>query len=413
MTGEHQAPAVVIGLDSTTGLQTARILAARGIAIIGVAGDPRHACCRTRACREQVVADPMGPGLVDALVRLGRRLPARAVLFPCSDLSVLTLSRRRDEIEPWFHVVLPDAAVIERLVDKGRFARWAEAEGLPIPRTRLLRTAADVAPAAGALRFPCILKPDVRSPDWKARIGEKGFRVELPGDLLPLFDRCAPWAETLLLQEFVEGDDTAHVTCNLYVTKAGEAAVTFTSRKLRQWPIVAGEGSLSEEVRDDRARDLAIRLFRAAGHQGLGYVEFKRDARTGEHVIIEPNVGRPTGRSAQAEAAGVELLYTQYCDAVGLPLPEAREQRYTGVKWIHCRRDLQAAVHHWRRGQLTVGEWLRSLKGPKRTALFSWTDPVPFWADLWTAARNVLPRRAGQAVDPPVEESLPAWVPPT
>ena len=40
----------------------------------------------------------------------------------------------------------------------------------------------------------------------------------------------------------------------------------------------------------------------------LGYVEAKRDVRTGRHYLIEPNIGRPTGRSAIAEAGGVELL---------------------------------------------------------------------------------------------------------
>ena len=42
--------AIVIGLDCFTGLQTARILAGRGIPVIGIASDPQHACCRTKAC---------------------------------------------------------------------------------------------------------------------------------------------------------------------------------------------------------------------------------------------------------------------------------------------------------------------------------------------------------------------------
>jgi hypothetical protein len=44
--------AVVIGLDSATGLQTARVLARHGVPVTGIAADPRHPCCRTRTCRE-------------------------------------------------------------------------------------------------------------------------------------------------------------------------------------------------------------------------------------------------------------------------------------------------------------------------------------------------------------------------
>jgi D-aspartate ligase len=404
----NRPTAVVIGLDSPTGLQTARILARRGVPVIGLAGNARHPCCRTRVCREILNTDIEGPGLVQSLRQLAKRLPERAVLFPCTDLSVLLLSRRRAEVGSRFHLVLPAPDVIEMLVDKGRFTLWAEQHGFAVPRTRILRSATDVVDAAAALRFPCMLKPVVRSPEWKRNTREKAFHVVDAAALHTLFAQCRGWADALIVQEFVEGGDGSHFTCNCYLTRSGEPAVTFTSRKLRQWPLSGGEGCLSEEARNDRVRDETLRLFQRAGHRGLGYVEFKQDARTGEYLILEPNVGRPTGRSAQAEAAGVELIYTQYCDAVGLPLPEAREQHYRGVKWIFFRRDLQSAFYHWRRGQLTFAELLRSWRGRKQDALFSWADPAPFWADLAYCALELLARRRQQSAAVVAEEVVSA-----
>jgi predicted ATP-grasp superfamily ATP-dependent carboligase len=392
--------AVVIGMDCTTGLQTARVLARHGVPVIGMAADRGHPCCRTRVCRDIVTADITGPGLVEALLEIGRGLDARAVLFPCTDLSVLLLSRRRAELEPWFHLVLPAPETIEMLIDKGRFSSWAEREGLPVPRTRLVRTADEMEAAARVLRFPCMLKPGVKTREWKRHTRAKAFRVDDAAALRSRFAECAGWADTLVVQEFVEGGDDSHFTCNCYFSRSGEPLVTFTSRKLRQWPITGGEGCLSEEVRDDAVRAETLRLFSRAGHRGLGYVEIKRDSRTGEYLIIEPNVGRPTGRSAQADAAGVELLFTQYCDALGLPLPDAREQRYSRLKWIHTRRDFQSAAYHWIRGELTVREWARSRRGPKVDALFSWTDPVPFWADLLYAAWSPVRRPERRAISP-------------
>jgi predicted ATP-grasp superfamily ATP-dependent carboligase len=121
----------------------------------------------------------------------------------------------------------------------------------------------------------------------------------------------------------------------------------------------------------------------------------KRDDRTGRFYIIEPNVGRATGRSAIAEAGGVELLQTMYCDMLGLPLP-AGEQRYGGVKWIHLRWEFQAAVLQWRNGSLGLREWWRERRGPKAYAIFSWNDPLPFWLDtanaMHKAVRGVLRR---------------------
>jgi len=125
----------------------------------------------------------------------------------------------------------------------------------------------------------------------------------------------------------------------------------------------------------------------------LGYVEMKQDRRTGKHYIIEPNIGRPTGRSAIAEAGGVDLVYSNYCDALGWPLPENRQQKYTGVKWIYLRRDIQSALYYWRRGELTLREWWRSWRGKKAYAVFSWGDLGPFKADMLRALKLALAAR--------------------
>jgi D-aspartate ligase len=375
-------PVVVVGLDCVTGLQTARIFARRGIPVIGLAANPGHPCCRTRCVTRVVGAEAAGAGLIDALAELGGELGSRAVLVPCTDLSVLEISRHRQALGAWYHLALPDEEVVEMLVDKARFAAFARERGLPIPTTFVLRTGADVEAAAGAIRFPAILKPTVKTPAWSGEAGAKAFRVNGPDELARLFERCSPWADSLIVQEWIPGGDGEQFTCNCYFDEAGEPLVTFTTRKVRQWPPFGGEACLSEESRNEAVERETVRLYRAVRHHGLGYLEMKRDPRTGAHLIVEPNVGRPTGRSASAEAAGVELLMTMYCELLGRPLPAAREQRYLGTKWIHLRRDLQSALFRWWRGELTVREWVRSLRGPLVEPLFSWRDPVPFWADL-------------------------------
>src|SRR3954470_11708418 len=59
--------AVVVGLDCVTGLQTARILHDRAIPVIGVAGDPAHFACRSRAVGRLVGADVTSEQLISAL----------------------------------------------------------------------------------------------------------------------------------------------------------------------------------------------------------------------------------------------------------------------------------------------------------------------------------------------------------
>ena len=380
--------AVVIGLNTITGLQSARILAARGVPVIGLTNDLGHYACRTRACTRVLQADLLGEDLVEALVRLGPELDERAALFPCTDLSVLLISRHRERLAPWFHIALPDHAVVEMLMDKVSFLRHALDNGLPIPGTVIIENRADAERAAQALSFPAVLKPPIKSPTWQSHTNRKAFQVADAQELLDEYDRVGSWSDTLIAQEWIDGGADRLYSCNTYFGRDSTPLVTFIARKLRQWPPHTGTSSLGEECRNDVVLDETVRLFRGVDYRGLGYVEMKQDARTGRHVIIEPNIGRPTGRSAIAEGGGVELLYTAYCDMVGRPLPEARTQQYVGAKWIDDRRDVQSALYFVRRGELSLGSWWRSVRGPKSHAVVSKSDPWPFVHDLLQSSRR-------------------------
>jgi D-aspartate ligase len=393
-----RAPAaLIIGLDCMTGLQTARTLVRHKIPVIGFAKDRKHPCCSTRVCKEIVFGEIDGEELLQILKEFGPRMEERAVLFPCTDFSVLLVSRHRRELEAWYYIVLPDANVVEMLVDKAQFHAFAEREQLAVPGAVFLRSGADAERAAQDLIFPRILKPPVKTKKWLEHAGAKAFKVNSGTELLSVYDRCRELADVLMLQEWVPGGDPNHYTCNCYFNAESKPIVTFVTQKIRQWPPEAGIGSLAVECKNDIVLEQTIDLFSRVNFRGLAYLEVKRDESTGRHLIIEPNIGRPTGRSATAEAAGVDLLYATYCDTVGWPLPSNLTQTYQGVKWIYFRRDLQASFHAWRHGRLNLKSWLRSLRGRKIDALFSWTDPGPFLLDLKHAfTKFCFPSRRGR-----------------
>jgi predicted ATP-grasp superfamily ATP-dependent carboligase len=391
-------PALVVALDCITGLQTARILAARGIPVVGLAADRRHFCARTRVVREVVEGPTSGDGLIASLERLGPRLSGSgsggpAVLVPCSDASVLAISASRERLVPWYRIVLPAHDTVELLMDKVRFTEHAQAHGLAIPPTRILRDRADAQAAAAELDYPAVIKPGLKTARWQAATRAKVFRVDDATELLAVYDRCSAWADVLIAQAWVEGGEADLYSSNVYFDRASQPQVTFVARKIRQWPVETGTSCLGEEVRNDAVLDESVRLFSSVGYQGLGYLEMKRDARTGRHFIIEPNIGRPTGRSAIAERGGVELLLTAYRDALGQPLPAARAQNYGGVKWIYWRHDLQAALVAARHGRLSPLGWWRSVRGPRVEAVGSWRDPLPFLLDGWQTLTLISGRR--------------------
>ena len=384
-----QPTAVVVGLDCITGLQTARILADRGVPVVGVVADAGHFCARTRFARQIVVSPTSGETLIETLEKLAAHLPGPAVLVPCTDGAVLAISRWRERLGA-YRFVLAEHDVIETLMDKVRFAEYALAEGLPIPATRLMRTEADAEAASVELSYPAVLKPALKTAAWTGATKAKAFRVADAGELLATWRRWSGAAGVMIAQSWIEGGESALYSANAYFDREGIPRVVFIARKLRQWPPETGTSCLGEEVRDDGVREAALALFGGIGFRGLAYLELKLDSQTGERLIVEPNVGRPTGRSAIAECGGVELVYSAYRDALGEPLPDATEQAYRGVKWIYWRHDIQAALRQMLRGELSPLGWWRSVRGERWEAVFDRRDPRPFVADVVRTAGSAV-----------------------
>ena len=383
--------AIVIGLDCIAGLQTARLLAARGVPVVGIASNSSHFCARTRVCQEVIQATTSSVGLIEALVELRSRLGARPILFPCTDASVLLLSSERGRLGD-FRFALPAHDVVKMLLEKPAMTRHAQDQGFRIPASFEVRDRHDLDVALASLRFPCVLKPAIKDARWISHTPSKAFEARDEDALVQIFDTCSGWSDRFIVQEWIEGPESELYSCNCYFSQEGEVLADFVARKIRQWPPGTGTSALGIECRSDEVREETLRLFRGVGYVGLGYVEMKRDQRSGEFFLIEPNVGRPTGRSAIAEAGGVELLYSMYCDLAGLPLPTQRTQTYGQAKWIYLRHDLQAAYCAWRRGELTIRDWWTSVRGPKSFAVLSLRDPLPFLYDLVGAASKAMTR---------------------
>lgn len=401
---EHdRAAAIVIGLDTSPGLQTARILAERGVPVIGLAEHPSHPYTRTRACQEVIFTPTSGEALIETLVSLGPQLEHRAVLYPSHDLCVLHVSQHRQILERWYHIMLPDADTVEMLLDKDRFYRYAEQESLPIPPTYWLYTRADAERTAAELHFPCILKPAVKTTAWQQHVGQKVFKVGSADELLRIYDLAAVYVDAMVVQQWVEGGDGDLYTCNCYFDGSSTAVAAVVARKLRQWPPTTGVGCLREECNNEVVLTETLKLLERAAFRGLAYAEFKYDRQADKYYLIEVNVGRPTGGSAIAEATGVALHYAMYCDAVDWPLPTELQQQHNGAKWVHISADVRSALHAYRQGELTLANWWRSLRGPRVYASFSWSDPIPFWAQLISPVlRRLTPRGVKPTTQAPV-----------
>lgn len=384
---------VLLGIDRLLGLQLARILWQRGLSVVGVAVDPGSHYCRTRAARSIFASADFEADPVAALQAIAKSADdadgARPILIPCTDEFVWWLAERRASLSGHAHFLLASDECLERLADKARFCRELEAEGHPIPPTRVVSDAVAVEAAAQALAFPVVVKPSRRSPEWmRASGGAKVLRVD---DEAALAARCAPLLEVapeLVLQSWVPGPDDCMYSVFVCLDRESRPAMPpLVVRKLRQWPPEIGVGSLAEQVDEPALASLALEILRARGFVGTGSMQFKRDPRTGRFVVIEMNT-RFALNFSLCEASGLDATWIHCLLAAGRPpLPDVRVTR-PGAKWICWKRDLASAAAYWRRGELSLVDWIRSLRGRKRAADLMWRDPMPTLADVWQKVRS-------------------------
>ncbi len=184
-----KAPAVVIKLDSITGLQTARILSGYGIPVIGIAADPSHFCSRTNCCEEILAGSTSEDALLGTLSDIARRHGV-CVLFPCSDESVRVISRNRESLRERFRFVLPDEEVIDLFMNKANFYKFARDKGFTVPPTCFSARREDLGEIAGKLRPPYIVKPTVKTKKWTERFQKKVLKLGSIEELRGVYDDC-------------------------------------------------------------------------------------------------------------------------------------------------------------------------------------------------------------------------------
>ena len=131
-------------------------------------------------------------------------------------------------------------------------------------------------------------------------------------------------------------------------------------------------------------------LLEAFRYRGLVMVEFKCDPRDGSYYLMEINPRTASGNQLGI-SAGVDLPWIAYRDLAGQnhagrPSPHFRRN----VKYVNEEWDVQAFAASWKSGEMTLLEWIRSLRGIEARALLAWSDPLPLLVGLWRFARSCL-----------------------
>lgn len=404
MRGAETAPALVVGSDLNA-LGMVRSLAAGGVRA-HVLGPAKGVAMRSRYARRHSLEDTGGAALTRALLDFAAATGGgqRPVLFLTEEKSVRTVSQQRAQLLPHFRIVLPDAGVLEALMDKNAFQAQAQVLGGAIPRAVGLACEADLARLAG-LRYPAVLKPAYKHYGYGA-LFQKAYVVQSEQEAARRWRAIAPVLADLIVQEWIPGGDSAIYFCLQYIGAGGDTVASFTGRKLRSWPPRIG-GTASCIAAPEHAAELTAAtsaFFRAARFVGMGSMEYKRDERDGRFYMIEPTVARSDFQEEVATLNGTNIALAAYRHETGGAAPHCHAARLPRL---------------WREPQ--IDRWARSMSGAAPAeaqlehvacdAYFRLGDPLPWLAYLGergAARAQLLWRRlrpGGPAVPEPGEQS--------
>jgi len=336
-----------------------------------------------------VRSDVEGEGLIATLIELGPSLGGKAVLFPCGDPQVLEVSEHRSELARYYLLNLPDPQVVRTLMFKDSFATYAAQHGYPIPHTFVVNDEPSLERAALAVRYPCILKPTVRSARWEAERLPKNYLVDSAEALRAAYRQFQPLTPRATVQEWIPGSDEDVYFCLIYFDCKGRPASSFTGRKLRQWPPQRGCTAIATGHTSGELEELTLRFFAEVDFRGLGSMEYRLDPREGRWLMIEPTVGRIDLQSGVSELYGLSLPWVAYADLAGAKLgPHKLHQANGRARWIHE----EGVVRLWARGlirrSMRLKEWRSLVQGRRRYAVFARDDPGPALALLCDGARR-------------------------
>lgn len=389
----QKPPAIVLGLGQN-GLATARALGRLGIPVVGIDTDLTQPSAQTRYCHKIQCDDFVsgGPGLVDTLIALGRRLDGKGVLFPSGDLNVSVVSENRERLEPYFHYALPAKEVLRVFLNKKAFYKLAMDRGFPIPRTYFSEDVGDIRSVARELAYPCLIKPFQPNATWRRTFDTRLFLAGSPENLIALYDCIHPVHQDLVIQEYMPGADSELYWGVTYLDERGDPLAVWTGRKLRMYPRGFGTATLAESRHEPWVAQEAVAVLQAMGHRGYGVVEFKRDRRDGRFKITEATGGRTWFPHGLVTRSGMNLPHLMYRHLLGEPV-ERQTAFEDGIKWIHEERDLKTvSLYFLPEHKLTYWSWLRSYGGKRTYAYAAWDDPRVILTAMGRVARAGMTR---------------------
>jgi predicted ATP-grasp superfamily ATP-dependent carboligase len=275
-------------------------------------------------------------------------------LFAMEEETLLLVAQHREEISRYTYLLIPNSQKLEFVRDKGNLLRFAEAHGIPTPKSWYEPPTPTLPPWGRGEGGGYVIKPRISSGSFGIAYVRKGE------DLVPLYQKVHAQYPFPLVQEWIP-DGGGTFGFSALFDGGSNVKAAFIHKKLRMYPIQGGPSTLREGVQHSQIMELGLSLLKSLNWTGVAMAEFKVDPRDGIPKLMEVNP-RFWGSLHLAIVSGVDFPYLMLKLARGEPFEPVLSYP-TGKR---CR---------W----LLFGDMLHFLSNPRRFHLdpsfFHFFDP--------------------------------------
>jgi len=399
----EKPPILLTSADYYGTLAAARLLGQQGFRVTMAHPDgtapaswSRYVARRVRCPR----LSPPGP-FIRWLIEFGRKNPGH-LYYPTSDDHAWVIAAHAAELTPYFTMLAPPLASLERLLDKATLHSLCAEAGIETPRAWYPRDLQELERIAGDVTLPVLIKQRTQV---LSSTHSKGVEASTVSEMLagferfcrqnlhdPAIQRSRPDACRPMIQEYVSGVDDGTLIIAGFADRDGRVLAARAGIKVLQRPRRLGIALCLEEAPLPEKLVAALgRLCRAAGYFGVFHVEFIRagdrlllidfNPRYYHHMSFEIARGMPLPLFVVHAALGDKAALAQLAvDARESAEPAGRafthwfilREMVTGQRLFGAMTPLEAKG--WR-------QWARAHRGAMTDAVWDRADWKPWILD--------------------------------
>ena len=246
------------------------------------------------------------------LINFAGRYPGKTLLLvPCGDNYIKLLVRNQAKLKDIYRFACIDEALLMRLSLKESFYQVCTEHGFAFPKTTTC-TNQNYKEIALPFDFPVIIKPSNSVAYWNCHFPHKKkvFVAESKTEFDEILNAIygSSYQDTLILQEYIPGDDSNMRVMNCFCGKDKKVKLIALGHALLEEHSPEGIGSYAAIISsyDQALADRMQRFLEAIGYIGFANFDMKYDSRDGQYKLFEMNLRQ--GRSSYfVTAAGYNL----------------------------------------------------------------------------------------------------------